>query len=41
MNTGSRRIVSFPRMEDGTREDYEFLERSEREYARGLPGSHS
>jgi predicted HD phosphohydrolase len=38
MSTGTvRRIVSFQRMEDGTREDYEFLERSEREYARGLP----
>ena len=31
-------IVSFRRMEDGTREDYELLERSEQEYARGLPG---
>ncbi len=30
-------IVSFTRMEDGTREDYELLERSEREYARFLP----
>ncbi|TLY75372.1 MAG: HD domain-containing protein [Gammaproteobacteria bacterium] len=30
-------IVSFHRMEDGTREDYELLDRSEREYARGLP----
>ncbi len=30
-------IVSFRRMEDGTREDYEMLDRSEREYARGLP----
>jgi predicted HD phosphohydrolase len=37
MNTGTRRIVSFQRMEDGTREDYEFLDRSEREYALGLP----
>ena len=37
MNTGIRRIVSFQRMEDGTREDYEFLDRSEREYALGLP----
>jgi len=37
---GSRnRIVSFRRMEDGTREDYELLDRSEREYARGLPDS--
>lgn len=32
-------IVSFRRMEDGTREDYELLDRSEREYARGLPDS--
>ncbi len=30
-------IVSFRRMEDGTREDYELLDRSERDYARGLP----
>ena len=30
-------IVSFRRMEDGTREDYELLDRSEREYARRLP----
>jgi predicted HD phosphohydrolase len=37
MNTGTRRIVSFRRMEDGTREDYELLDRSEREYALGLP----
>jgi predicted HD phosphohydrolase len=33
------RIVSFRRMEDGTREDYELLDRSEREYALGLPDS--
>jgi predicted HD phosphohydrolase len=32
-------IVSFRRMEDGTREDYELLDRSEREYALGLPDS--
>jgi len=31
------KIVSFRRMQDGTREDYEFLDKSEREYARGLP----
>jgi predicted HD phosphohydrolase len=31
------RVVSFRRMEDGTREDYELLERLEREYVRGLP----
>jgi predicted HD phosphohydrolase len=37
MNTGTRGIVSFQRMEDGTREDYELLDRSEREYALGLP----
>jgi predicted HD phosphohydrolase len=30
-------IVSFRRMEDGTREDYELLDRVEREYAKGLP----
>ena len=33
-----KKMVSFQRMEDGTREDYELLDRSEREYARGLPG---
>jgi predicted HD phosphohydrolase len=31
------KIVSFRRMEDGTREDYELLDRSEREYVRRLP----
>jgi predicted HD phosphohydrolase len=31
-----RKIVSFHRMEDGTREDYELLDRSEQEYVRGL-----
>jgi predicted HD phosphohydrolase len=31
------KMVSFRRMEDGTREDYELLDRSEREYARHLP----
>lgn len=35
MNAGQ--IVSFRRMEDGTRADYELLDRSEREYAAGLP----
>lgn len=30
-------IVSFRRMEDGTREDYELLDRVEREYALRLP----
>jgi predicted HD phosphohydrolase len=29
--------VSFRRMEDGTREDYELLDQSERDYARQLP----
>ena len=29
--------VSFTQMRDGTREDYELLERLESEYARGLP----
>src|SRR5216683_6981620 len=37
LNTGTRKVVSFQRMEDGTREDYEFLDRSEREYALGHP----
>ncbi len=32
-----RKVVSFLRMEDGTREDYELLDRSEREYVRALP----
>jgi predicted HD phosphohydrolase len=32
-------IVSFRRMEDGTREDYELLDKSEREYALGLPAT--
>jgi predicted HD phosphohydrolase len=31
------RIVSFQRMQDGTREDYDLLERYERDYVRGLP----
>jgi predicted HD phosphohydrolase len=31
------KIVSFTRMEDGTREDYELLDESERDYARQLP----
>jgi predicted HD phosphohydrolase len=31
-------IVSFRRMEDGTREDYLLLEKLEHEYARQLPG---
>jgi predicted HD phosphohydrolase len=30
-------VVSFHRMQDGTREDYELLERYEREYVRALP----
>jgi predicted HD phosphohydrolase len=32
-----RAVVSFRRMEDGTREDYELLERGERVYVRALP----
>lgn len=36
--TATPRIVSFRRMEDGTREDYELLDESERVYAAGLPG---
>jgi predicted HD phosphohydrolase len=31
------RTVSFRRMQDGTREDYELLDSYEREYVRGLP----
>jgi predicted HD phosphohydrolase len=34
----NERTVGFRRMCDGTREDYELLDRSERNYARGLPG---
>lgn len=30
-------VVSFHRMEDGTREDYALLDRAEREYVRALP----
>jgi predicted HD phosphohydrolase len=33
----SDKVVSFRRMEDGSREDYELLDRSEREYVRALP----
>jgi predicted HD phosphohydrolase len=32
-----RKVVSFLRMEDGTREDYELLDRAERDYVRALP----
>jgi len=32
-----KRTVSFRRMQDGTREDYEFLDRVERDYAKHLP----
>jgi predicted HD phosphohydrolase len=40
MSVGAtKKIVSFRRMQDGTREDYELLDRSEREYAKGLPDS--
>src|ERR1700681_4756153 len=31
------KVVSFHRMEDGTREDYELLDLGEREYVRALP----
>ena len=34
---GAARVVSFLRMEDGTREDYELLEESERDYIHALP----
>src|ERR1700677_910052 len=34
--TGAR-VVSFHRMEDGTREDYAFLEECERDYIHALP----
>src|SRR5450631_4572858 len=37
MRTAMNRIVSFRRMEDGTREDYELLDESEREFASRLP----
>lgn len=30
-------VVSFTRMEDGTREDYELLDRAERDHVRALP----
>lgn len=33
----TNRIVSFRRMEDGTREDYLLLDQCERDYASGLP----
>lgn len=36
--SSTARVVSFRRMEDGTREDYELLDESERVYAAGLPG---
>jgi predicted HD phosphohydrolase len=36
MSAGNR-IVSFRRMQDGTREDYLLLDQSERDYAVGLP----
>src|ERR1700744_2858171 len=35
--TASKPMVSFRRMEDGTREDYLLLDKSEREFAVGLP----
>jgi predicted HD phosphohydrolase len=37
INSHLNRIVSFTRMQDGTREDYELLERYERDYVRELP----
>src|ERR1700688_1078263 len=37
MNATSR-VVSFRRMEDGTKEDYELLDEAEKVYAAGLPG---
>jgi predicted HD phosphohydrolase len=36
-NGSSAGTVSFRRMEEGTREDYELLDRAEREYVRELP----
>jgi len=36
-NSHMNRIVSFQRMQDGTREDYELLEQYERDYVRELP----
>ena len=35
--TSGVRVVSFHRMQDGTREDYELLEESERDYIHALP----
>ncbi len=36
--SAAKRMVSFRRMEDGTKEDYELLDESEKVYAAGLPG---
>jgi predicted HD phosphohydrolase len=36
-DASSAGTVSFRRMEEGTREDYELLDRAEREYVRALP----
>jgi predicted HD phosphohydrolase len=36
-DAGSAGTVNFRRMEEGTREDYELLDRAEREYVRALP----
>jgi predicted HD phosphohydrolase len=36
-STSDSGVVSFHRMEDGTREDYALLDRAEREYVRALP----
>jgi predicted HD phosphohydrolase len=35
--SATNQIVSFRRMEEGTREDYELLDRAEKDYAVGLP----
>src|SRR5712672_2821509 len=36
--SSTNRVVSFRRMQDGTKEDYELLDESEKRYAAGLPG---
>jgi len=36
-STSDAAVVSFHRMEDGTREDYALLDRAEREYVQSLP----
>jgi predicted HD phosphohydrolase len=37
VHDAAAQLVSFRRMEEGTREDYELLDRAEREYVRALP----